>query len=106
MKIYKEKKSQPLKWFIALIIFILAMTITFADVYGLTVPSGKYNPPPNRINYNSQSGSTTPDFDTNTPIYDGYDKCPPPSTIPEPASMILLGMGLTALHMANRKRKI
>ncbi|MFH2048156.1 MAG: PEP-CTERM sorting domain-containing protein [bacterium] len=106
MKIYKEKQSQPLRWVIALVIFILTMTITFADVYGLGVPSGKYNPPPNRTYYNSQSGTTTPIFDINTPNYDGYEKCPPPSDIPEPISMILMGMGLAALHMANRKRKI
>jgi len=34
MTVYKNKKSHSLKWLIAFIIFALAMTITWSDVYG------------------------------------------------------------------------
>lgn len=34
MTIYKQKISHPFKWVMALIVFILGMTITFSDVYG------------------------------------------------------------------------
>ncbi len=109
MKNYDEKQSQPLKWFVALIIFILTMTITFADVYGLGVPPSKYNaPPPNQITNSSQNtppGTFDQDFDSYNSVTSGAEKSTvPPSTIPEPASMILLGIGLAALHLAKRRK--
>ncbi len=39
MTIYKNKKSHSMKWLIALIVFALAMTITWSDVYGAEVSS-------------------------------------------------------------------
>ena len=34
MTIYKRKTCHPFKWLLALIVFILGLTITFSDVYG------------------------------------------------------------------------
>jgi hypothetical protein len=37
MTVYKTKKSHSLKWLFAIIIFVLAMTITWSDLYGAEV---------------------------------------------------------------------
>lgn len=34
MTVYQRKCSQPLKWLVALVVFVLVMTVTFSDVYG------------------------------------------------------------------------
>ena len=34
MTVYKRKRSQSLKWLVALIIFALAVSISWSDVYG------------------------------------------------------------------------
>lgn len=34
MTIYQRKCSQPLKWLVALLLFVLVMGVTFSDVYG------------------------------------------------------------------------
>ncbi len=39
MTVYKSKKSHSLKWLVAFIIFALAMTITWSDVYGADISS-------------------------------------------------------------------
>ena len=39
MTVYKTKKSHSLKWLVAFIIFALAMTVTWSDVYGAEVSS-------------------------------------------------------------------
>ncbi len=39
MTVYKSKKSHSLKWLVAFIVFALAMTITWSDVYGAEVSS-------------------------------------------------------------------
>ena len=85
MTVYKGKSTQPLKWLLGLIIFILAMTITFADVYGYeTVGGGADN-----------SNNTAADDDSPA-------ACPQP--VPEPTTLILLGGGLSAMYLARRLR--
>jgi len=37
MTIYKRKEIGFLKWILAIIIFVLGMTITFSDVNGITI---------------------------------------------------------------------
>ncbi|MCK4460202.1 MAG: hypothetical protein KAW46_00270 [candidate division Zixibacteria bacterium] len=39
MTVYKSKKSHSMKWLVAFIIFALAMTITWSDVYGAEISS-------------------------------------------------------------------
>jgi hypothetical protein len=38
MVVYRNRSSQPLKWVVALIVFILAMTFTLAEVDGASAP--------------------------------------------------------------------
>jgi len=49
MTVYQNKKSHGLKWLIAFIIFALAMTITWSDVYGAQKHDG---PPAIQIHQN------------------------------------------------------
>jgi hypothetical protein len=87
MTVYKRKSTQPLKWLLGLVVFILAMTLTFADVYGNeTVVGGAAD---NNTTVSSQDNGST--------------QCPP-KPVPEPTTLILLGGGLSAMYLARRKR--
>ena len=95
MTVYKRKPSQPLKWLVALIVFTLAMGVTFSDVYGLdgTVTIGADNVD------NSDQGLA----DGNpSPSDDSTDR--PTTAIPEPTTLILLAGGLSALYIARRRK--
>ena len=91
--IYRKNKSQPFKWLLALIIFILAMTITFDEVFGISVPppggGGSDGNPivTKNVQYNKEAAGTQ-----TTP------------SIPEPGTLLLLGTGFGALYIMRRKK--
>lgn len=106
---YKKAKSAN-TWFVGVIVFIMAMTITFADVYGLN--HFDFNKPSQTGNTSSNDGSNTDgswQINPNT-AEDPFPESPIPTTspepnpaIPEPGTLILLSLGIGAL--AARKRK-
>ncbi len=99
MTVYKRKAAQPLKWLIAVIIFTLAMGITFTDVYG-DGTDGRLG--------NSNSGGNGPADNGNANISAGNDDPTGgggnPDAIPEPTTLILLAGGLSALYVARRRK--
>ncbi|MBN1212356.1 MAG: PEP-CTERM sorting domain-containing protein [candidate division Zixibacteria bacterium] len=97
MTFYKKKEHHSLKWLLAAIIFIIALSVTFSDVYGFTYPNQCNNNPNNTDQMdltNTQANQC--DGDSDNP-----DK--PPDDIPEPATIILLAAGLGGIYWKSRK---
>jgi hypothetical protein len=81
--VYRRPEGQTLKWLLALIVFILVMTMTFDEVFG---------------------GDPSDGTDKGAAVTQSSDKAAP-SAVPEPTTLVLLGGGLSALYLARRRRK-
>ncbi len=81
MMIYERNNSYRFKWMLAFVVFVLVMTVTFDDVYGINTDQQ----PPDYVDHGSQGTS-------------------PPPEVPEPATLILLASGLVALRLMHRKK--
>lgn len=93
MTVYQKNDHASAKWLVALIVFLLALGITFTDVYGTP---GNGNGTGNHDNNGQQNLKPN---NPNTPDN------PPPTAIPEPTTLLLLGGGLGAMYAIRRWRK-
>jgi len=94
-----HSESQPFKWLVALLVFMLVMGFTTANVFGFNVPPAKYGG-------SDQSASSTDDYDGTyeSPQDPGDSDDDNPESIPEPGTIILLATGLGAAYGAMRKK--
>lgn len=108
MTVYKKSQSQPLKWMLAIIVFMLAMSVTFDDVYGIQVSN---------TGPSSTGSQTTESYDVTNSATDAeategsFQDTNPISTVavapvPEPSSLILIAMGLGSMYAMRSRRKI
>lgn len=113
MILYKKKTVSVFKFILAFIIFILAMTITFDDVYGVNIPASNMNRYTEAHQHNNQSFGENQDVDAitinndnQTGISTGTDNGtnPNPTSTPEPTTILLLAGGLGIVGIATRKK--
>ncbi len=101
MKVYHRTEPHFGKWIVAALAFLIVMSISFADVYGITVP----NKPGNSIGKDPkhQRGQTENQSDAQDK---GNRPEPGPTPTPEPSTMILMGLGLGAASLAKKFKKV
>jgi hypothetical protein len=107
MVTYKQRRASY-AWIIGILVFALAMIITFSDVYGLT--QFDQTTPGNNTGSGLQTTSEINLNDWQVPAFsseDFYDPSIPTATaipsVPEPTSMTLLLLGCGFLLAAKRK---
>jgi len=108
MTYVKRNRSTGFKWVLALVLFVLAMTVTFSDVYGNTGRSQNEMVLENQTMAQESRPAQKDDgkgFDADPPgDGNGYGEDNPPAAIPEPGTLILLASGLGAMYVARRRR--
>lgn len=101
MIVYRNKRNQTMKWIFALVIFALTLTFTVDNVEGFNLPSG--NGGSKDANTKNQPNHST-SVEDDAIINDGTQKSlPSPSSVPEPATLILLASGLGTMYALRRK---
>ena len=94
-------------WIIGTVVFLLAMTITFADVYGLNHFDIRKPAPSNTSGTSSDPSGYEPNS-----VDDPFPQNPTPTNdppsdraVPEPTTMTLLGLGIGALFLRKRGKQ-
>jgi len=99
MTLYKHTERHPLRWIIAIAVFVLAMTVTFDDVHGFWVtPTSGGATSTATTSTGLQPSQIVSELPTPVPT----EETPP--EVPEPVTLILLGSGLAAMHLKKKKK--
>jgi hypothetical protein len=113
MTVYTKEDSRPFKWILAIIVFVLAMTLTMSDVYGLSVPSSSranntmMTQPYSNIRMAQMHGYPViyRSHDENVKVDpSNHDQDVSPEVVPEPATFILVAAGLGMAYFSMRKK--
>lgn len=117
MRVYKKRESQPIKWLLAIIIFVVALGFTTSDVFGFTVfgRTGGHGGHNNHWNHTNSytyyhgwggcGGNDWPDGGGDQYWGGGDNDDDNPDPVPEPGTWLLLSAGLgTALVMMKKKK--
>jgi hypothetical protein len=122
MVVYMKRTKTSLKWLLAIVVFILALTITFSEADGINIPPGHavYQYTGNnsattanhsvlvnhdRSNVWSSASGTGPDKGVSTvPVLrHPDDPGSKPVAVPEPSTLLLVSTGLCALYGLRKK---
>ncbi len=108
MTIYKRQKKNLFKWVLAFIIFVLVLTVTFDEVYGLSLQptpplsgNSSTNQPHNWVWYDLDGVGYPAEMHGS-----GTRTTSSPPEIPEPSTVFLLATGLAAWRLIRRKRVV
>ncbi len=99
MVVYRRTSSAWLKWVLFIVVFVLGMTMTFTDVYGIGVNNGRDRIDSQKDNprHAAESDKAAPSPLDNPPVHED-----PPVAVPEPATFLLVGAGLGAAYLVRR----
>ena len=107
---YKQRRASY-AWIVGIVVFILAMTVTFADVFGLdrfdqTSPgdnSGGTGATVEQVNLDEWQNLA---FDSRGDYVDpGIPVADLPPSVPEPATLALFALGCGALLVGRKKAR-
>ncbi len=97
MVTYKRKEHGTFgKWVLAIIIFILGLTVTFASVDGFEFPKKS----------SISTDTTTAAQESSPPVQPPETTLPdqPQDSVPEPATILLVAAGIGAAYLVRKKR--
>jgi hypothetical protein len=101
MTFSRGNTARSIKWLIAVVLFVLTLTVTFSDVYGDPV----YRPNDRNKNENLSDGSDSRPPADNPGGTIEESQANPPEAVPEPGTIILLASGLSAMYMMRRRMR-
>ncbi len=91
MMVYKKKSAQPFKWILALILFFLALAITFDDLEGMNLGDSYDKNAPVEANPGIESTTDEP------------DSCLP-AGLPEAGALLLVAGGLGVMYLIRLRK--